>query len=112
MAPEQLIGAVVPRPEDPASVTGRAEYAVDIDLPGMLHVALVRSEHPHARLADVDTSAALRVPGAVAALTGSDIPVKRIGYCVSDRPVIAHDRVRSVADIVAAVAAEDRRAAQ
>jgi carbon-monoxide dehydrogenase large subunit len=112
VAPEQLIGAVVPRPEDPASVTGRAEYAVDIDLPGMLHVALVRSEHPHARLVGVDTSAALAAPGAVAALTGADIPVKRIGYCVSDRPVIAHDRVRSVADIVAAVAAEDRRAAE
>ena len=56
-------------------VTGRANYGADFSLPGMLHGAVVRSPHAHARIVSIDTSAAEAVPGVKAVVTGRDFPV-------------------------------------
>src|SRR5262245_48598645 len=55
-------------------VTGRAAYGADFSLPGMLHGAVLRSPHAHARIVSIDTSAAEAVPGVRAVITGKDIP--------------------------------------
>ena len=55
-------------------VTGRANYGADINLPGMLHGAIVRSPHAHARIVSIDTSAAAAMPGVKAVITGDDLP--------------------------------------
>jgi len=55
-------------------VTGRAAYGADFSLPGMLHGAVLRSPHAHARIVSIDTSAAEAVPGVKAVITGKDIP--------------------------------------
>jgi carbon-monoxide dehydrogenase large subunit len=67
-------GARVARVEDPALLTGRARFVDDFKVPGMLHGAFVRSPHPHARIAAIDTAAALAMPGVHAVLTARDMP--------------------------------------
>ncbi|MDQ3284368.1 MAG: xanthine dehydrogenase family protein molybdopterin-binding subunit, partial [Actinomycetota bacterium] len=72
-APERYVGGGVPRKEDPALVTGRANWTDNIRLPGMLHFALLRSPFAHAKIAHLDVSGALEQPGVVAAYTGEDL---------------------------------------
>src|SRR5688500_536879 len=69
---ERLFGASVRRREDARLVTGRGRYVADLALPGMLHVAVHRSPHAHARIARVDASAAHRRPGVVHVLVPRD----------------------------------------
>ncbi len=66
------IGKDIKRREDPDLLTGRAEYTNDVKLPGMLHAAVLRSPYAHARIVSIDTSAAKKVPGVHAVLTGRD----------------------------------------
>jgi len=99
------VGKRVLRVDAPAKVTGNAVYGVDIELPGMLHGAALRSPHPHAKIIAMDTSAALKAPGVRAVVTGRDFPYL-FGDMVRDQPFLAIDRVRFVGDPVAAVAAE------
>jgi CO/xanthine dehydrogenase Mo-binding subunit len=107
-----VIGTSVPRIEGPEKVTGRAHYAADIDLPGMLWGKVLRSPYPHARILGIDASEAWRVPGVRAVVTGLDIPGHRMGKILRDMPVLCWDRVRYVGDRVAAVAAETADAAE
>ncbi|HWO72110.1 MAG TPA: xanthine dehydrogenase family protein molybdopterin-binding subunit [Dehalococcoidia bacterium] len=107
-----IIGAPVPRIEGPEKVSGRARYAGDVSLPGMLWGAVLRSPYPHARIRRVDVSHAWRVPGVRAIVTGQDIPGRYFGKVLRDMPVLCWDRVRYVGDRVAAVAAETREAAE
>lgn len=58
-----VVGQPAPRIDGPEKVTGRARYCYDIHLPGMLHAAVVRSPHPHARIRSVDVSAAEKMAG-------------------------------------------------
>src|SRR5829696_3238496 len=74
MAYSSLIGARVKRKEDPRLITGKGNYVGDLKLPGMHHVALVRSPYGHARIRGIDTKAALNHPGVVAVITGRDLP--------------------------------------
>jgi aerobic carbon-monoxide dehydrogenase large subunit len=67
-------GARVARIEDPALLTGRARYVDDVKVPGVLHACFVRSPHPHARIAGIDTAAARAMPGVHAVLTADDMP--------------------------------------
>src|SRR5262245_21721316 len=55
-------------------VTGRAAYGADFTMPGMLHGAILRSPHAHARIVSIDSSAAAAMPGVKAVITGKDIP--------------------------------------
>ncbi len=59
----RIVGQPVARLDGPEKVTGRARYAFDVQLPGMLHAAMVRSPHAHARIRSVDVAAAARMPG-------------------------------------------------
>jgi CO/xanthine dehydrogenase Mo-binding subunit len=67
------IGASLPRQDGPDKVTGRARYAGDRKLPGMLYARLVTSPYAHARIAHIDTSAALSIPGVVAVFTAETL---------------------------------------
>ncbi len=61
-------------PAGPAMVTGRAAFTFDVDIPGLLHLKLLRSPHAHARIRAIDTGAARALPGVVAVLTHEDAP--------------------------------------
>jgi carbon-monoxide dehydrogenase large subunit len=69
----KMMGAEVRRKEDPRLITGASTYTGDVTLPGMHHVAFVRSPHAHARILGIDASAALGRPGVVAVVTGADL---------------------------------------
>jgi CO/xanthine dehydrogenase Mo-binding subunit len=87
-------------------VTGGQRYSVDVERPGMLHAAFVRSPHPHARVVSIDA------PDGVVALLPQDIAdLGRYGCQVKDQRVLA-DVARHVGDVVAAVAAPTRAAAR
>ena len=62
------------RPDGADKVTGRAAFGADLDLPGMLTGAVLRSPHAHARIRSIDTSAARALPGVLAVVTGADFP--------------------------------------
>ncbi len=73
-----------------AKVTGAARYVADIPLPGLMHAAILRSPHHHARILHVDTREALAMEGVAAVLTAEDVPGERIyGAILPDRPVLA-----------------------
>ena len=99
-------------------VTGQAQFASDVVIPGMLHGRVLRSPLPHARIRSIDVSAALAMPGVVAVLTGADLAElsagrnSHWGLYLRDRPLVAIDRVRYVGDPVAAVAALDEFTAE
>jgi CO/xanthine dehydrogenase Mo-binding subunit len=103
------VGAMLPRKDAADKVSGRAEYAVDMTFPGMLHAKVLRSPVPHALIKLLRADKARRAPGVCAVLTHADIPahVQPVyGYYIKDQPIVAVDRVRYVGDIVCAVAAE------
>jgi carbon-monoxide dehydrogenase large subunit len=116
------IGARVKRVEDPRLLTGRGRYVDDLLLPRMVHVAFVRSPHPHARIRAVRLDAARRAPGVAGVLTGEDAAA----LCRPYRGILAHyrgmktgamlplarERVRAVGEPVVALAAESRAQAE
>jgi 2-furoyl-CoA dehydrogenase large subunit len=113
------IGRPVPRVEDPRFLAGRATYVDDIVLPGMLHVAILRSPHAHARIVHVDVADAVRHPGVAAVLAGDEIarlmPPLRPLIPIPGPPAtypLAVGRVRYVGEPVVAVAACDRATAE
>jgi CO/xanthine dehydrogenase Mo-binding subunit len=102
-------------------VTGRANYGADLALPGMLFGVVVRSPHAHARIRAIDTSAASKVPGVKAIITGRDVPLvdAKLGMGegamdlkdMSDN-ALARDKALYDGHAVAAVAATTLAAAQ
>ncbi|HVV62563.1 MAG TPA: molybdopterin cofactor-binding domain-containing protein [Pseudolabrys sp.] len=111
-----FIGKRVRRIDTPSKVSGRLKYAGDMTMPGMLHVQVLRSPHPHARIVSIDTSAAQAMSGVEGVITSADVPGEDgFGVFVNDQPVMARGKVRYVGEAIAAVAAEDlltaRRAA-
>src|SRR5262249_21367183 len=116
-------GAAVKRREDPRLITGQATYVDDIQLPGMVYAAFVRSPHGHARITGLRTDAARAVPGVVSVVTGKDVAAKLGNLpCAwlipgSDlkppaHPILASETVRYVGDAVAVVVGETRAAAR
>ncbi len=87
-------------------VTGRTIYGVDLKLPGMLCVKVLRSPHPHARIVSLEVGKARSLPGVAAVVTGEDFP-GLLGITVQDQYFLARSKVRFVGDAVAAVAAVD-----
>jgi aerobic carbon-monoxide dehydrogenase large subunit len=121
--PIKLVGRGVKRLEDPKLITGSDPYVNDVRLEGALQLAFVRSPHAHAILKRIDTSAAKKVPGVVAVLTGADINAE-VGVIHTPIPpemfasmnkqgysMLAEGRVRHVGEPVAVVAAETAAAA-
>ncbi len=111
------IGKDIKRREDPALLMGTAIYTNDVNLPGMLHAAVLRSPYAHARIVSIDTSAAKQLPGVYAVLTGREA-TEVIGpvpaFCAE--PVVEHaiavEKVRYAGEAVVAVAAESRYIAE
>ncbi|HEY7941310.1 MAG TPA: xanthine dehydrogenase family protein molybdopterin-binding subunit [Candidatus Limnocylindrales bacterium] len=113
-----VLGTSVKRVEDPRFITGKGRYLDDIQMPGMTHLAILRSPYAHANIKAVDTSAARAMPGVVAVFTGVDIPynplpmawpaggVAGIQNNVNTPRVLATDSVKWTGEGVAAVVAE------
>ena len=117
VAPARVFGSGIRRREDPRLLTGTARYTADFTLPGMLHAAVLRSPHGHARIRGVDTSRARGAAGVVAVFTAADtesglkcIPcawlLPNAGLNVAPYRALAPDVVRYVGDAVAVVVAE------
>ena len=70
----EVLGARVKRVEDARFITGSGRYLDDIQLPGMTHMAILRSPYAHANIRSIDVSAAKAMPGVIAVFTGADIP--------------------------------------
>lgn len=99
------------RVEGELKVSGQLVFADDLPIPGLLHVAVLRSPYAHARIVKIDTEEARKVPGVVAVITGADVSNIIFGRAVRDVPILAHEKVRFVGEMVAAVAAESKAAA-
>ena len=121
--PTSVLGQRLLRKEDPALLTGEAKYCNDLNLPGALHLALVRSPYAHARITSVDLSAALAAPGVVAAYSGADLaglwagPMPSAWAVTADMKNPAHypiatNKVCYVGDGVACVLATSETAAR
>jgi 4-hydroxybenzoyl-CoA reductase subunit alpha len=108
----KVIGKPFARVDAGPKVTGQAVYADDEVLPRTLHCRILRSPHPHARILSIDTSAARRIVGVKAVITGAELPVKfGILPVTQDERALEHEKVRYVGDPIAAVAATDEETA-
>ena len=101
----RAVGQRVPRPDSRPHGLGLTRYIDDLAFPGMLHARIKRAEIASARIKRIDTSAAEAMPGVMAVLIGSEIPVNSFGPSFQDQPVLADPIVRHAGDGVAAVAA-------
>ncbi|TFV48990.1 molybdopterin cofactor-binding domain-containing protein [Blastococcus sp. TF02A_35] len=121
-APEKEIGKARRRKEDARLITGRTTWTDNMVLPGMLHLAVVRSPVAHARISNVDVSAAREAPGVVAVFTGRDLAEEQgslpCAWPVTPdmvnpgHPSIAVDQVNHVGEAVAVIVARSKAAAQ
>src|SRR5919199_909736 len=123
MAISQMIGARIQRREDPRLITGNGRYVEDLQRAGVLHMAVVRSPHPHARITGVNTAQAQAIPGVVAVLTASDFKPLLTGthpvapafvpekHTVPERFPIADQEAVFQGEAVAVVIAENRKLA-
>ena len=101
----RAVGERIAQPDSRKHGLGHTRYIDDIALPGMLYAKIKRAGIAAARIARIDTSAALAMPGVLAVLTGDEIPVNSFGPSLQDQPVLADTVVRHAGDGVAAVAA-------
>ncbi|MCX5214920.1 molybdopterin-dependent oxidoreductase [Kitasatospora sp. NBC_00240] len=115
----QAVGRSLGAPAGPQVVTGTARYTFDVEVEGLLHMKLLRSPHPHARIRSIDTTAALRVPGVHAVLTHHDAPAKLYSSARHEHPTEDPDDTRVLDDVVrfagqrvAAVVADTEGAAE
>ena len=115
------IGSRVKRKEDVRLLRGIGKYVGDIHRAGMVHAAILRSTHAHARIVKIDAAAALKLPGVVGVLTAADMPgLKTIpmrtgvipGLERSQQTPIATTKMRYVGDPIAVVVAENRYIAE
>ena len=107
--PLNVIGKRGPNIDAVERVTGRAKYTGDVDLPGMLVARVLRSPHPHARIARIDPSRAEALPGVRAVITYRDAPKVMIW---GHRQYALNERLRFAGEAVAAVAAVDADTAE
>jgi aerobic carbon-monoxide dehydrogenase large subunit len=104
------------RKEDPRFIRGQGTYVDDVNLPGMLHGAVLRSPYAHARILSIDTTAAKQHPKVHAVVTGADLEGLKLAWMptlsADVQAVLAVDKVRFQGQEVAFVVAEDRYAAR
>jgi carbon-monoxide dehydrogenase large subunit len=114
--PHGGIGESIKRKEDARFLRGKGNYLDDFEMPGMLHMAILRSPHAHARIRSVDTSAASAVPGVVAVVTGELMAQHNLAWMPTlsgdTQAVLATDKVRFQGQEVAAVVAESKYVAE
>lgn len=112
MSEYAVVGKGLPKIDAMEKAMGTAKYSVDVALPGTLHGKILRSPYPHARILHIDTSAAERLPGVKAVVTGKDVSHMRYGFVdtpryPADQYPLAQDKARYIGDEIAAVAAID-----
>ncbi|MDR7522761.1 MAG: xanthine dehydrogenase family protein molybdopterin-binding subunit [Armatimonadota bacterium] len=117
-----MFGASIKRREDPRLITGEANFLEDIRLPGMLHAAILRSAHAHARIRAIRTTKAAKAPGVVGVFTGKDFADLNPLPCawqaggvknnVNTPRVLEIDRVTFTGAGIAVVVADDPYAAE
>ena len=122
----RLVGARILRNEDARLLTGRALFVDDVLLPGMLHVAFLRSDHAHARIRGIDVARARRRPGVVAVYTAADLgdywkpgpllvsppPIKDLLFREATQVPLAKDKVRHLGEPIVMVVADSRYIAE
>lgn len=101
-----VIGKRLPRVDSREQVTGRLQYTNDIQVPGMLYAKGLFSTEDHAKIVELDTSNAEKLPGVKAVITHKDVPSNKIKFIIPDQPALVVDKVRYRGEIIAAVAAE------
>jgi CO/xanthine dehydrogenase Mo-binding subunit len=107
----RVIGRPTRRLDGPEKLVAATHYAADLAMPGLLHARLVLSPHAHARILHIDAAAALRLPGVVAVLTATDLPIRRVDDLRKSDP-LARDLALWVGQPVAIVVAESERVAE
>lgn len=126
MAATQFFGERIKRNEDPQLLTGQALFTDDVELPGMVHVAFLRSPYAHARIISIDVSSALEHEGVMAVYTADSLgdywqpgpllvavpPIRDIVFNTRTQVPLAKDKVRHVGEPVAMVLAESRYIAE
>src|SRR5215470_9036603 len=114
--PHGGIGESIKRKEDGRFLVGKGNYLDDVSLPGMLHMAIRRSPHAHARIRSIDTAAASAVPGVVAVVTGELLAQHKLAWMPTlsydTQAVLATDKVRFQGQEIACVIAETRYIAE
>jgi putative selenate reductase molybdopterin-binding subunit len=117
--PGDTLGRSIPAPAGPDIVTGRVRYTLDAAFDGLLHIKLLRSPHPHARIVAIDKTAALAVPGVHIVLTHEDAPDRLFSTARHEHPAddvddtrVLDPVVRFIGQRVAAVVAETEAAAE
>jgi carbon-monoxide dehydrogenase large subunit len=112
----RIFGSGIRRREDPRLITGTALYTDDLTLPGMVHAAMLRSPHAHARITRIDVRRAKEAPGVLDVFIGADVDrlkpvpcawlIPNSGLKIAGYQCIVKDTVRYVGDIVAVVVAD------
>src|SRR6476646_6927106 len=110
-AEHNVVGRSLPRVDAREKVTGKAPYAYDMHLPGMLWGEILRSPYAHARIQTIDTFEAEQIPGVIAVYTQKDMPQTKFGAFVQDETALADGLVRYQGEGVAAVIAVDEETA-
>src|SRR5229473_5532391 len=110
------IGESIKRKEDARFLRGKGNYLDDFELPDMLHMAILRSPHAHARIKSIDTAAASAMPGVIAVVTGDLMAQHKLAWMPTlsgdTQAVLATDKVRFQGQEVAAVVAETKYQAE
>jgi 4-hydroxybenzoyl-CoA reductase subunit alpha len=109
-----VVGKRTPRPDAVPKARGETKFTADLYLPGMLHAKVLRSPYAHARILNIDTSRAERLPGVRAVITGKDaIPYKWGVFAYTrDMQLLPSDKARFFGQEVAAVAAVNEETAR
>src|SRR5262245_27521048 len=121
------IGASVVRKEDKRFITGKGRYVDDVKLVGCTHAHFIRSPHAHAKVKSIGSSAAMKMPGVIAVLTGQQLVDDKVGnlicgWAITSKdgspmkmgawPAMAPETVRFVGQAVAVVIAETKNQAR
>jgi carbon-monoxide dehydrogenase large subunit len=109
---KRVIGRPTARSEGPEKVSGKAIYAADVVLPGLLWCKVLRSPIAYGRIKSIDASRARGLAGVRAIVTGEDVKGLLIGRKIYDMPILADGVVRFIGEKVAAVAAENEAIAE
>jgi aerobic carbon-monoxide dehydrogenase large subunit len=116
-APEKFaLGKSMKRKEDPRFLQGKGNYIDDINLKGQLYMALVHSPYPHANINGIDSTEAMKIPGAVAVVSSKELDAYNVGWLptfhgLDKQMVLANGKVLYQHQEVAACYAETREAA-